>query len=108
MSYSVDMREKALKYRATHTLEETAKAFDVSISAIKTWQKKLREAGSLENKPLERGFKKIDPEKLRKHVAENPDDFLEDIAIEFDCSIEAVRLALIREGITRKKNDRLH
>ena len=34
MSYSVDLREKALEYRATHTQAETSEVFGISVSAI--------------------------------------------------------------------------
>jgi len=107
MSYSVDLREKVLEYRASHSIRKTAAIFGVSVSAIQDWEKLQRETGKIEKKPLERKWRKIDPEKLRAHVAENPDEFLDEIALEFECSAEAIRLALKKHGITRKKNDKV-
>ena len=103
MSYSVDLRKKVLAYRANHSIRKTAETFGVSVNAIQDWEKLQRETGKLDKKPLERKWRKIDPEKLRAHVAENPDEFLDEIAMAFDCSGEAIRLALKKAGITRKK-----
>ena len=104
MSYSKDLRERAVKYYNTgHTLKETSEVFGTSINAISQWVKKYKETGDLSNKPLNRGFKKIDPEKLILFIERNPDAFLKEIAEEFKCSIEAVSKAMKKLKITRKK-----
>lgn len=104
MSYSKDLRERAVKYyKSGHTLKETKEVFGVGINTISQWVKKYEETGDLSNKPIKRRFKKIDPEKLILFLEENPDAFLKEIAEEFECSIEAVRKAMKRLGITRKK-----
>lgn len=104
MSYPVKYRERTIEYRKEgHTLKETSETFKVSISTIRKWEKQLKEEGNLENKPLNRGFKKIDPEKLKKFVEEHPDAYLKEIAKEFNCSDTAVYLAMQRLKITRKK-----
>ena len=97
-----------MAYRATHSQRETSETFGISESAIKRWKKQQAETGSLDKKPLERKWRKIDPEKLRAYIAEHPDDFLEEIAEEFKCSGEAIRLALWKERITRKKNEKIY
>jgi len=107
MSYSKDLREKAMAYRGSHTQEETGKTFGVSVSAIRKWEQLQRETGKLEKKPLERKWRKIDPEKLREYVTEHPDEYLDEIATEFECSGEAIRLALRKHKITYKKNDEI-
>ena len=53
---------------------------------------------------MERKWRKIDPEKLRAYVSEHPDAFLEEIGEVFECSGEAIRLALKKLKI-RKKNE---
>ena len=107
MSYSVDLREKVMEYRATHSIRKTAKIFGVSVSAIQDWEKIQQKTGKLDKKPLERKWRKIDPEKLRAYIAERPDAFLEEIAEAFECSGEAIRLAMKKLKITRKKNDEI-
>jgi len=96
-----------MEYRATHSIRKTAEIFGVSVSAIQDWEKIQQETGKLDKKPLERKWRKIDPEKLRAYIAEHPDAFLEEIAEAFECSGEAIRLALKKLKITRKKNDEI-
>ena len=104
MSYSKDLRERAVKYyKSGHTLKETSEIFVAGINTISHWVKKYKETGDLSNKLLKRGFKKIDPKKLALFIEENPDAFLRETAEEFGCNIEAVRKAIKRLGITRKK-----
>lgn len=104
MSYSEDFRKRTIEYREEgHTLEETSKTFKVSITTIRKWEKQLSEEGNLKAKIPRRSFKKIDPDKLRKYIEENPDAYLREIAKEFGCCISAVNKALKRLKITRKK-----
>ena len=104
MSKSVDLRLAAVLYRLDgHTYAETAAVFHVSVFAIHAWVQKYQETGDLSDKPLNRGFKKIDPEKLRTYVKDHPDATQQEIADEFHCSNQAVGKALKRLNITRKK-----
>ena len=70
---------------------------------MQSWVQRYEETGDLSDKPLNRGFKKIDPEKLRTYVKEHPDDTQQEIADAFHCSNQAVSKALKRLDITRKK-----
>ena len=106
MAYERVFRERALEYLAGHTIEETANAYKVTPYTLWTWGKLLEETGSLERRPLQRSFKKIDPEKLRAYVAEHPDAYIHEIAANFSCGETAVRKALKRLKITRKKRRR--
>lgn len=107
MYKSVDLRERAVQYYLKgHTYEQTATIFGVSKSAVCEWVHKYQETGNVNNKLLHRGFKKIDPEQLRKYVKEHPDDNQKEIAAYFGCSAQAVSKALKRNGITRKKKTR--
>jgi transposase len=101
--YSTDLRERAVKYAETHTAAETSEAFGVGVRTIFKWKKKLRETGNLERKPLNRKFRKLDPEKLKKWVEEHPDAYLWEIAEKFEASQSGVYYALQRIGITVKK-----
>ena len=107
MSYSKDFRKRTIEYRqAGHTLEETHQVFNVSISAIRKWEQLLEETGDLEKKELHRGFRKIDPEKLKAYVEEHPDAYQSEMAKAFGCSESGIRDALARYKITRKKRQR--
>jgi transposase len=65
MGYDKVLRERAVLYREKHGQKQTCQAFGISASALKKWQKQYKETGSLGNKPLQRKWRKIDPEKLR-------------------------------------------
>ena len=104
MSYSKGYRERTIEYRQTgHTLEETHQTFKVSRSTIQKWEKQLKETGDLGKKELHRGFRKIDPEKLKAYVTEHPDAYQSEMAEAFGCSESGIRDALRRYKITRKK-----
>ena len=104
MSYSEDIRRRVLDYLSEgHTQQRAKQVFKVGISTMRSWQKQLSEQGHLKPKPLNRPFKKIDPEKLSAYISENPDAYLREIAEVFSCTEEAVRQALAKLKITRKK-----
>ncbi|MDE5754221.1 MAG: transposase [Oscillospiraceae bacterium] len=104
MSKSVDLREAAVAYyEEGHTLVETGKVFKVGKTTVSNWVRKKKETGDLQNKPLNRGFKKIDPEKLKAYVKEHPDHTQKEMAEAFGCYNQAISKALRRCGITRKK-----
>ena len=107
MAYSEDYRKRVIEYLEEGDTQETAhQVFKVGLTTIKRWKKQYEETGSLKNKPLKRTFKKIDPEKLSAYVKEHPDAYLREIAEVFGCTDDAVRLALIKLKITRKKRPR--
>jgi len=87
--YSEDFRKRIIEYREEgYTLEETSKTFKVSIKTIRTWEKKLKEEGTLVKKWLNRPFKKINPDELTEYVKEHLDAYLKEIAEKFGCSFD--------------------
>ena len=107
MSYPIKYRKRVIEYRQEgHTLEETSNTFAVAISTIQRWERQLKEKGDLETKPLNRRFKKIAPKKLKEYIDEHPDAYLKEIAEVFKCSDTAIRKALKRQNITRKKRQK--
>ncbi|MBQ6435900.1 MAG: hypothetical protein IJJ09_07855 [Synergistaceae bacterium] len=108
MSYDEKFRKRTLEYRGEgHSLAQTSKIFKVAINTIRNWEKQLKAEGHLKNHTFVRAFKKIDPEKLRAYVKNNPDAYLREIAEVFQCWPNAVRKALQRLKITRKKRPRI-
>lgn len=94
---------RAVEYQIEgHTYKETCKVFKVSETTLTRWIKRAKE-NDLENKIRERKPKKIYPEKLVEYINEHPDAYLVEIAEEFNCTEGAIRKALKKLGITRKK-----
>jgi transposase len=104
MAYDKKYRERAVEYRKEgHTQEATAKVFKISVSTLKSWIKKLEETGTLENVPLKRKPKKVEPKKLEAYYEKYPDAYLSEAARHFGCTEEAIRQNLKKLKITRKK-----
>lgn len=104
MSYDRKYRQRTIGYRQEgHTLEQTSRVFKISVTTIRDWEKLHQETGGFGKRALNRSFKKIDPARLESYVAEHPDAYLSEIAEVFCCGESAVRKALKKLGITRKK-----
>ena len=108
MAYDERYRRQVIKYlEKGHTQREAQEVFSVGITTMKQWKKQWEETGSLTKKALNRSFKKIDPHKLKIYIQDHPDAYLREIAQVFECSEAAVRKALKKQKITRKKNTRI-
>jgi hypothetical protein len=57
--------------------------------------------------PKTRKPRKLPPDELTQYIYDHPDAFLVEIGEHFKCSVEAVRKALLKLNITRKKNSKL-
>ena len=105
MSYETKFRGRAIEYwNAGRSKAETAAVFGIGTSTLQRWKTQLNESGSLAPKKRKETWRKIDPEKLRKYVAEHPDSYQHEIAAAFGVRLFAIQKALKRLGITRKKN----
>lgn len=104
MSYSVDLRERALSaVRNGHTKAEVSEMFGLGVNTLRDWENLEAETGSLENRPLNRTGYKIDREKLVEWYRKNPYSTNKETAIAFNCSVSGIRSAKKVLGITRKK-----
>jgi transposase len=108
MSYDKKFRQRALSYWAAgHSKKETAAVFGVSPATLQTWKSRLKESGTLAPKKRRETWRKIEPCKLVAIVKQHPDAYLQEIADAFGCSEAAIRQALKRMKISRKKNHSL-
>jgi transposase len=104
MIYSVEFRREVVsRVRAGESQKEVAEKFHIAVGTVSKWCRRDRAGLDLKDSPPKRSFKKIDPVKLKTYVAENPDDYLSEIAKEFGCCNSAIHKALCRLEITRKK-----
>ena len=80
--------------------------FNISSSTLYGWIKLKKETGDLSSRTRKRKFKVLDPEKLDEYMKnpENADKYIREIAKDFGCGKETVRVALKKLGYTRKKN----
>ena len=101
--YSKDIKEKAIAYRLKHTQRETCEIFGISANALKTWRRQEKSTGTMGNKPKRRRWRKIEPGELLLDVHRNPDAFNQERAEKFGCTGEAIRKAMKKLNITRKK-----
>jgi transposase len=107
MTYGIDFREKVLEFLDRgRTMREAADVFGIALGSVTKWKRKLLNTGGLEDAPRRAGFRKLDPEKLRAHVAAHPDAYLAEIGEAFGCNESAVRKAFAKLRITRKKTKR--
>ena len=79
----------------------------IGTTALKNWKKSLRENGTLEKAPLERGARKFHDDDVRKFVKENPFATLQQIADQFDGTATGAFHALERLKITLKKGHQI-
>jgi transposase len=106
MGYPVKFREKVMEYlKRGNTQKNTVQIFGISTDTLWKWKKKQKEEGTLENKPLNRKWRKIDPKKLEEFVKNNPDKFIWEYSQHFGVSKEGLRLALRSLGFRRKKTN---
>ena len=104
MAYSIDLRKKTIEYLAAgHTQREASSTFNISLSTVNKWHQQYKRTGKLEDKKPCRKAKKLESKTLIAYVEAHPDAYLKEIGEAFNCSDTAVRKALKRLGITRKK-----
>lgn len=104
MAYSEDYRKRTIEYyHEGHTQAEVCAAFKVYPRTIRDWEARKISGTMKANYPETRKPRKLPPDELIQYIDEHPDDFLEEIGVHFQCSGEAVRKALKKLKITRKK-----
>jgi transposase len=104
MAYSIDFIRKAVEYKQKgHTFKQLKDVFGIPNETYYQWKEKLESGFYERKKPRQERKRKIDKEKLRQAVKENPDSYLHELAKLFGCSFQAVFAALKKMGITLKK-----
>ena len=110
MAYDEGYRTRVVGYvHRGHAQSETAEVFNVGTTPIKRWVASYRATGTTGGgyTAANRGFKKIDPQRLGAYMDKHPDAFLKEVARAFSCCVEASRKALARNRYTLKKRQGL-
>jgi len=104
MAYSEDYRRRAVEYYLEgNTQAEVTRVFKIYPPTLRDWRTRYEAENLGTNYPKTREPEKLPSEELKIYVRENPDAFLSEIGAHFGCSAEAVRKALKKLKITRKK-----
>lgn len=105
--YSVDLREKVLKYlEQNHTHAEASKLFNIGEATVQRWASQYKKQGHVKPRKRPYAYRIIDPDELKNFLEENPDMFLFEIAEHFSVTLQAIFYACKRLKITRKKRPR--
>jgi transposase len=103
MAYSNDLKQRVLEYvGAGGGKSEAARRFSVARSTVFVWLGEPED--HVPGKPGPKTGRKIDREKLRQAVQEQPDLMLKELAKRFDASINGISCSLKAMGMSRKKN----
>ena len=103
MTYSQDLRQKAIEYvESGHTQIEAATVFGVTSRTIQNWIQRKKN-GLLKPKSYERSPRKINNERLIQFLKDHPDAYLRETGEEFQVDPSAIFYACKRLNITLKK-----
>lgn len=103
MTYSLDLRKKALKYIENGgTWNSASQTFGVAIRTLAHWLSRQKK-NNLSPKARQTGSYKIDENRLKDFIAKNPDAYLREIAEEFKTTIPAIFYACRRSKLVLKK-----
>jgi transposase len=106
MVYSLDLRQRALKYIADGGSRiEASKIFGVTTRTLANWLSREKQ-NDLAPKMNGSRPSKIKNEKLKKYIEDHPDSYLREIAEVFSATSQAVFYACKRLNITLKKSSR--
>ena len=104
MAYSIDFRKKVLSYcERTGSITEASHIFQISRNTIYGWLKLKEKTGELNHQVTGTKPRKVDRDRLKNYLTDNPDAYLTEIASEFGCHPTTIHYALKAMGYTRKK-----
>ena len=107
MAYSLDMRQRALELiQEGKNKTEISRMLGVSRISILRWSKRASRGEVRATYPKKRGGFRVDDEKLKAYVAQNPDADQAEIAEAIGAKENTVCRALKRLKISRKKRPR--
>ena len=108
MAYSIDFRKKVLAYcERTGSITDASHVFQISRNTIYGWLKLKEKTGELNHQVKGTKPRKVDRDRLKTYLADNPDAYLTEIASGFDCHPTTIHYALKAMRFTRKKEPHL-
>ena len=84
MAYSIDFRRKVPSYcERTGSITEASHVFQISHNTIYGWLKLKEKTGELNHQVKGTKTRKVDRDRLKNYLTDNPDAYLSEIATEF-------------------------
>ena len=81
MAYSIDFRKKVLSYcERTGSITEASHVFQISRNTIYGWLKLKEKTGELNHQVKGTKPRKVDRDRLKNYLTDNPDSYLTEIA----------------------------
>ncbi len=106
MACSIDFRKKVLAYcDRTGSITEASQVFQISRNTIYGCLKLKEKAGELNHQVKGTKPRKVDRDRLKNYLTDNPDAYLTEIASEFGCHPTTIHYALKAMDYTRKKKN---
>lgn len=107
MSYSSDLREKAIAYVENGgSIKDVCDIFGISRSSFQRWREIKEEKGSVDRKARIKAPYKLNNDELKAYIKKHSDAYLSEIAEYFNVTPSCIWVALKRLRITRKKSPR--
>lgn len=107
MAYSLDFRTRGLDLLDEgYSFKSVSEIMDVGVTSLQRWRKRQSRGQLAAEYPSSRVAYKIDEDKLKSYIVDNPDSHLEEIAQAIGSNRSTVHSAMQRLGITRKKRRR--
>ncbi len=104
MAYSLDMRQRALELiKEGKNKTEISRMLEGSRTSLLRWSKRASRGELAATYPKKRGGFRVDDEKLKAYVAQNPNAYQAEIAQALGAKENTVCRALKRLKISRKK-----
>ncbi|HEX1501995.1 TPA: helix-turn-helix domain-containing protein, partial [Streptococcus pneumoniae] len=83
MAYSIDFRKKVLSYcERIGSITEASHVFQISRNTIYGWLKLKKKTGELNHQVKGTKPRKVDRDRLKNYLTDNPDAYLTEIASE--------------------------
>ena len=113
MSYSLDLRKKALEYLDTvGNRQKVVEAFNISLQVLERWIRRRGE-NCLPAKQRKSSPSKINDQQLRLFVRKHPNAYLREIAEKFETTLQAgfypskrLKISLKKRPLTTKREMR--
>ena len=104
MVYSIDFVKK---FSLIVSITEASHIFQISCNTIYGWLNLKEKTGELNHQVKGTKPRKVDRDRLKNCLTDNPDAYLTEIAAEFSCHPTTIHYALKAMGYTRKKEPHL-